>query len=142
MLGQLGNRLLDELAQVALAVEVVRTRRRILELERTVFVLPVLLDRLEEHERVPRPVPKLVLREVRRDRVDPGRKLLRAVEPVQMPVHPNEDLLHQILGLFPIADRPVDEVQESRLVALDEFLESTPLAPEKGSHYRRIVQRT
>ena len=43
MLGKLGNRLLDELPKVTLAVQVVRSRRRILELEWTLFVLQLLL---------------------------------------------------------------------------------------------------
>jgi hypothetical protein len=44
---------------------------------------------------------------------------------VDVPVHANEDFLDEILGLFPVADRAIYEVQQSRLVALDEFLEGT-----------------
>jgi hypothetical protein len=58
------HRLLDELPQVALPIQVVGTGMRILELERTIVVLPVLLDRLEQHERVAGAITQLVLGQV------------------------------------------------------------------------------
>jgi hypothetical protein len=58
-----------------------------------------------------------------------------------MPVHPNEDLLHEILRLFAVADRAVHEVEESRLIALHQLLKRTLLSPEERSHDRRVVQR-
>src|SRR5678815_1004684 len=101
---QLRDRLRHQLAQVTLAVEIVRTCRRIFELEWAIFVLPASLHRLEEHERVPRAVPELVLRQVRCNRVRPRRELLRSIEAVQVPVDPDEHLLHQVLRLFAVAD--------------------------------------
>src|SRR3954464_12947147 len=59
MLGQLRHRVLDQLAQMALAIHVVRTRRGILELERSLLVFPVRLDRLKEHERIARAIAQL-----------------------------------------------------------------------------------
>ena len=49
MLWKLRDRVFDELTQMPLAVEIVRSRRGILELQRSLFVLPVALDRLKEH---------------------------------------------------------------------------------------------
>src|SRR3954462_6256703 len=48
VLGKLCDRLLDELPKMPLAVQVVRPSRRILELQRTLFVFPIGLDRLEQ----------------------------------------------------------------------------------------------
>jgi len=80
MLGQPLHRLLHELTEVPLPVHVIRPRVAILELQRPLLILPVLLDGLKQHERVARPVAELVLRQVGRDSVDPRRELLRAVE--------------------------------------------------------------
>src|SRR5215217_1634616 len=52
MLWQLCHRLLDDLPQVPLTVHVIRPRGRILELKGPVVLLPVLLNRLEQHQRV------------------------------------------------------------------------------------------
>src|SRR3982751_2696619 len=115
---QLRHRLRHEFAQVPFPVEVVRTGRRILELQRPVLVLPIALHRLEQHERITRPVAQFVLGQVRRDRVRPGRELLRTVESMQMPVHSDEHFLHQIFGLLSVTDRAIDEIEQPRLVAL------------------------
>src|SRR4051812_1973052 len=88
---QLRHRFGDQFAQVALPIEVVRPCGRILELQRPILVLPVALHRLEQHERVSRPVAQLVLGQVRRNRVRPSRELLRSIEPMQVPIHSNED---------------------------------------------------
>ena len=53
MLRQLSDRLGNQLTQVPLAVQIVRTGCRVFELERAVVIVPVSLDRLEQHERVP-----------------------------------------------------------------------------------------
>src|SRR6185437_15982689 len=139
MLRQLGNGVFHQLAQMALAVHVVRARRRVLELQRPIFVLPVRLDGLEEDERIARAITQLVLGEVRRDGVHPGRELLRAVEAMEMPVHPDEDFLYQVFRLLTIADRAINEVQEARLVALDELLERPILTTEECTDDSRIV---
>ena len=53
MFRQLCDGRIDQLAKVTLAEEVVRTRTRVLELERTLLlILPRLANRLEQHERV------------------------------------------------------------------------------------------
>src|SRR5215510_13967746 len=108
--------------------EIVRPRRRILELQRTVVVLPVLANRLEEHQRVPRPIAELVLRQIRGDGVDPGRKLLRTIEAVEVPIHPDEYLLHEVLSLLAIPDRTEHKVQQAGLIPLDQLLERTLIA--------------
>src|SRR5688572_28459251 len=46
MLGKLSNRCLDQLPQVTLAIQVIRTRSRILELQRAVVLLPRSPNRL------------------------------------------------------------------------------------------------
>src|SRR5690349_23650365 len=51
--GQLAHALIDRFLEKARAVEVIRTGRGVLELERPVVSLQVLLDGLEEDERVP-----------------------------------------------------------------------------------------
>src|SRR5687767_1642333 len=139
MLGKLSNRRLDQLPQVALAIQVIRARSRILELQRPVVLLPRSPNRLEEHQRIPRPVPQLVLRQVGGDRVDPGRKLLRPVEAVQVPVHADENLLHEVLRSFPVADGAEHEVQKTSLVPLDELLKRSLLPAQKCPHDPRII---
>src|SRR5688500_3616022 len=123
VLGQLRHRLLHQLAQVALAVHVVGARRGVLELDWTVLLIAGSLNRLEEHEWASRTVAQLVFREVRRNGVGPRRELLGPIEAVQVSVHPDEDFLHEILGAVAIADRPIYEVEQTRLVTLHEFLE-------------------
>jgi hypothetical protein len=46
------NRSLNEVPEVPLSEQVIGSRRRILELQWTIFVLPVSLDSLEENERI------------------------------------------------------------------------------------------
>src|SRR6185503_4424697 len=141
MLGQLGDGLLNEMPEMTLPEEIVGTRGRILELQRALLVLPVVLNCLEQHERIARPIAQLVLGQVRGNGVDPCRELLRPVEAMDVPVDPDEDLLNEILRLFPIADRAVDEVQQPRLIALDELLKRPLLASEKRRHDCAVVLR-
>src|SRR5687768_3423966 len=131
---ELRNALLDDFPQVPFAVHVVRTRGGVLELQRTVLILEVLLHRLEEHERIPRSVAELVLGQVRRNGVDPGRELLRAVEAMQVPVDPDEYFLHQVLRLLAVTDRTVDEVQQTCLITRYQLGKGTLLATEESSH--------
>ena len=67
--------------------------------------------------------PELVLREVGRDRVDPGRELLARVKPVEMARHPDERLLHEVLRPLAIPDHAVREIQEPSMVAPDDLTE-------------------
>src|SRR5438270_4942485 len=117
VLGQLRYALLDNLSQVTLPVHVIGPRRGILELERAIFVLKVLLDRLKENQRIPRAIPQLILGQVGRDRIDPSRELFRPIKPMQVSINPDENFLHQIFRLFPVADGAIDEVQKTRLIA-------------------------
>jgi hypothetical protein len=57
-----------------------------------------------------------------------------------MTVHSNEDLLDEILRLFPVADRSIYEVQEARLIALHQFLEGTLFTAEKRPRNRRVIE--
>src|SRR5207253_10497749 len=79
MLGELGHALLDDLSQMALPIHVIRTGGRIFELKRTILILEVFLNGLKENQRITRAVAQLVLRQIRRDRVDPRGELLRAI---------------------------------------------------------------
>ena len=97
--------------------------------------------RLEQHHRVPRPVPQLVLRQITGDRIDPGRELLRRVEPVEVPVDSNERLLNEILGTIPVADRPIDEVQKPQVVPIRELVKRSSVAAEILGNESGIVQR-
>jgi hypothetical protein len=123
VLRQFVDRLLDHLPQVAPAIQIIRPVRVVLPLQRAVVGVPVLLDRLEQDQRVPRAVAQLVLGQVARDRVRPRRELLRLVEPMQMPVYANERFLNQILRAVPVPDRAVNEVQEPDVVSLRQFRE-------------------
>ena len=60
---------------------------------------------------------------------------------MNVPVDADEDFLDEILGLLAIADRAVDEVQETRLVSLDQLLEGALFAAEKRGHDARVVLR-
>src|SRR5688500_19949285 len=60
---------------------------------------------------------------------------------MQVTVYPDELRLHEVLRLLSITDRPIDEVQQSSLIPLDQLLERPVLAAEKRSNNRRVVQR-
>jgi len=90
--------------------------------------LPVFLDRLEQHERIPAAVAQLVLREIRGNGINPGRKLLRLVEAGEMTMHANEDFLHQVFSALPVTDGPIDEVEQPALIAIDQLLKRLRIA--------------
>jgi hypothetical protein len=52
MLGKLRHTLLDDLSEMTLPVHIIRTRGRVLELQWTIFILRVLLHRLEKNQRI------------------------------------------------------------------------------------------
>src|SRR5687767_3928195 len=85
--------------------------------------LPMLLDRLKQHQRVATAVAQLVLRQVGGDRVDPRRELLGLVEPVEVSEYAYEDLLHQVLRALPVTDCSVDEIEQPGLIAVHEGAE-------------------
>src|SRR2546430_637812 len=126
--------------QEPLAVQVVGPGRGVFELEWPVVRLPVLLDRLEQHQGVTAAVPKLVLREVRRDSVNPGRELFGLIEAVEMPEHADKDLLHEVLRPFPVSNGPIDEVEQPGLVAVHQGAEGLVVAREVLKHQPAIVQ--
>src|SRR5882762_5087813 len=132
--------LVHRILQESFAVQVVRTCSRILELQRPMVSFPVLLDGLEQHQRIAAAVAQLVLREVGCDRVDPGREFLGLVETVQVTEHPDEDFLHQILSPLAVADRPIDEVEEAGLIAVDESPEGLGLTSQMPHHDLAVVQ--
>src|SRR4051812_29558426 len=101
---------------MSLAVHVVGPRRRILELQRTIVVLPSAPNGLKEHQWVSRSVAQLVLGEVRRNRVRPGRELLRAIEAVQVAMDANKNFLHQVFSTLAISHRAIDEIEQPSLI--------------------------
>jgi hypothetical protein len=117
--------LLDRFAEMPLAVEIVRSRSRILELQWPVVVFPVPTDRLEQHERIARAVAQLVLRQIRRNGVDPGGELARPVEAVNVAIDSHEDFLHQVFRAFTITSGAIDKIQQTILVPIDQFVESS-----------------
>src|SRR5947209_8349476 len=52
VLRKLRDSLLDDLPEMPLAIHVVRPRSGVFELERTILILEVLLDGLEQHKRI------------------------------------------------------------------------------------------
>src|SRR5882724_8110352 len=100
----------------------------------------MLLDRLKQHERIPAAVPELILRQVRRDGVDPSRKLLGLVEAVEVPEHTDKDLLHEVLRPLPVSNGPIDEVEQPGLVAVHQGTEGLVVAREVLKHQPAIVQ--
>src|SRR3989441_8360258 len=138
--GQLVHTLVDGFLEEALAVQVVGPGRGVLELERAVVRLPMLFDRLEQHQGVAATVPELVLGQVRRDGVDPGRELLGLVEAVEMTEHADKDLLHEVLRPLPVSNGPIDEVEQAGLVAVHQGAEGLGVAREVLKHQPAIVQ--
>jgi hypothetical protein len=114
---------------------------RIFELQRPIIVLPVLLYRLHQYERIPRAISQFVLRQVGCNRISPRRKLLRAIEAMQVPIDPDENFLHQIFCLLAVADSAIYEVQEPGLIAFHQ-LRKSPLFPTKECrHDSGIIHR-
>src|SRR5881398_3097802 len=138
--GQLVHALVDGFLEEALAVQVVGPGRGVFELERAVVRLPVLFDRLEQHQRVAATVPELVLGQVRRDGVDPGRELLGLVEAVEMTEHADEDLLHEVLRALPVSNGPIDEVEQAGLVAVYQGAEGWGAARQVLEHQPAVVK--
>src|SRR6266853_656245 len=102
--------------------------------------LPVPLNRLEQDQGIAAPVPQLVLPEVRCNRVDPGRELLRLVEAMQVPEDTDEYLLHQVLRPLAIPDRPIDEVEKSGLIPVDHCTECLWVTSQVTVHQLTVVE--
>src|SRR5829696_3412035 len=124
---------------MTLPVHVIGPRSAVLELKRTVFFLKIFLHRLKKHQRISRAVPQLVLGEIRSDRVRPRRELLRPVEPVKVPVYPDEHLLNEILRLLPVTDRAIYEIQETRLIPVDQLRKCSLFSAQERRNHARII---
>src|SRR5690606_18659849 len=68
------------------------------------------------------------------------RELLGPIKAGQMAVDPHIDLLYQVLRALPITDRPIDEVQETPLIPLDDDGERALISVEEARHERGVVQ--
>src|SRR5215831_18129729 len=139
MLGQLADTLLDGVLEEPLAIEIIGPRRRVFKLQRTMIGFPVALDRLEEHQRIAAAIAQLVFRQVRGDRVDPGRKLLRLVEAMQVPEHADEHLLYEVFCALTVPDSAVDETQQPALVAIHQRAEGLWVARQMPLHDMGII---
>src|SRR5438045_5241318 len=107
MLRQALDALVDRVLEKTFAIQVIRPSCCVLELQRAMIGFPVLLDGLEQHQRIAAAVAQLVLRQIRRDRINPRRELFGLIEAVQMPEHPDEDFLYQVFRPFPVTDGTV-----------------------------------
>src|SRR5207248_3348880 len=67
-------------------------------------------------------------------------ELLRLVEPVQMPEHPDEHLLHQVFRPFPVPDGPIDEIEQASLIAVDQGAERLRVARQVLEHQPSVVE--
>src|SRR5438477_10002746 len=138
--GQLVHALVDGFLEEAFAVQVVGPGRSVFELERAVVRLPVLFDRLEQHQWVAATVPELALGQVRRDGVDPARALLGLLEAVELTEHAEEDLLHEVLRALPVSNGPIDEVEQPGLVAVYQGAEGLGVARQVLKHQPAVVK--
>src|SRR6266545_4390757 len=132
--------LVDRILQEPFAVQIVRTRGRVLELQRPMIRFPVLLDGLEQHQRVAAAVAQLVLREVGRDGVDPGREFLGLIETMQMAKDPDENLLHEVFSPLAVTDGAIDEIEEAGLVTVHQGAEGLRLAGQVTRYNLPIIQ--
>lgn len=128
--GQPGDRLGHGIPQVPESICLIGPGAGIFELERALFIVVVRRQRREHHERASGAIAQLVLRQVGRDRVDPGRELLCPIEAAQVPVHADEGLLHEVFRPLTVANDTVHEVQKAPLVSLDQFSKSERVAFE------------
>ncbi len=63
---------------------------------------------------------------------------------MEMAVDPNERLLHQVLRTIPVTDRPIDEVQQPRLIAPHQLRKRQAVPLQKPGNQlviRQISQR-
>lgn len=100
----------------------------------------ILFESAEEDEWMARAVAKLVLGEIRADFVDPDRELPGLVEPANMPINAQKDFLYQVFGHPAVTYHVIDEVDEARLVALDELGEGLFVAVDVGPNDLDILK--
>ena len=140
VLRQALNALIHSILQKTLAIQIVWASRRILELERPMVRFSILLDRLEQDQGVPAPIAELVLGQVRRDCIDPSGELLCLIEPMQVAEDPDEDFLNQVLRALTVTDRTIYEVEEPRLVPVDQGAKGLGFAIQMPHNHLTIVQ--
>src|SRR5580765_4972771 len=101
---------------------------------------PILLDRLEQHQRITTAIAQLVLRQIRGDRVNPGRKLLGLIEAMQVAENANEHLLYEVFGALPVTDGAIHEVQQARLVTVDTGTERLRFSSQMPHHHLAVIE--
>src|SRR2546423_3871523 len=57
-----------------------------------------------------------------------------------MAIDADEDFLHEILGAIAIPDRPIDEIQETRLISVHQLVECTRLAGQVSAYKRGVIR--
>jgi len=80
VLRQLFDRVLDEPLKESLPIQVVGPHAKVLELQRTMVIIPAIRKLLKKHKRASGTVPKLILRQIARNRIHPRRELLAGIE--------------------------------------------------------------
>ena len=128
------HRFLNNPSQVPLPVKIVRPHPRVLELKGPVVVIPTVFEFLEEDQRAPRPISKLVFGQVTGDGVDPGGKLLRGIEAMEVACDPDERLLDQVLSPVGVAGLSDDEMDQPAPITVVKVLESSWPAIEMSCH--------
>ena len=140
MLRKLLDGVLDNPLEESLAVEVVRPHADVFELKGAMILVPVVGQLLEQDEGAPRPVAELVLGEVARNGVDPGRELLARIESMQVSRDTDESLLYEILSPVSVTRLASDEVDEPIPVSIEEFLEGAGPTVEVGGDEFLVAQ--
>src|SRR5437879_12850511 len=59
---------------------------------------------------------------------------------MQVPEHPDEHLLDEVLGALPVPDGPVDEVEEAGLIAVYQGTERLGVSPQVLEHEPPVVE--
>ena len=59
---------------------------------------------------------------------------------MQVPEHPDEHLLDEVLGALPVPDGPVDEVEEAGLIAVHQGTERLGVSPQVLEHEPPVVE--
>src|SRR5687768_3408795 len=140
MLRQLFHDLFDDLLQVSLPIQIVRSIPYVLELQRPVVRLPMRSQLLEKYQRAARTVAQLVLRQIRADRVDPGRKLFVLVEPVKVTGYPNERFLNQIFSPIPVPGLPCNELDQPVSITVVQLRECARVSRQMPRHQLAVAE--
>ena len=71
----------------------------------------------------------------------PRSRISSAIESMEVPVHPDEHLLHQIFGFLPISNGPVHEIDEPHMVSRDQLFERSILSSQERLDHGRVFSR-